>query len=201
MSDANTPTPVNSPTPASTSGAAPAKAAQPVPGDKTVQQSLPGDKAVQQSLPGDKAVQPLPDKPLPTIDAGNEPFWTAAEQGRLSVQRCLDCGHLRFPVQSLCPRCLSSRLEWTELSGRGEVFASIVYHRAFHPAYRGDTPYNLVIVQLDEGPRMFSNVVGEDAGAVAVGDRLDVVFDQVADHIHVPRFRRHRPAARTDATR
>lgn len=135
-----------------------------------------------------------PAKPLPTIDEENAPFWTAAEQGRLSMQQCVDCGHIRFPIQPLCPRCVSPRLSWTDLSGRGHVFAAIVYHRAFHPAYRPDVPYNLVIVQLEEGPRMYGNVVGEGSDTVAVGDPLDVVFDRVAIRIHIPRFRRT-PAA------
>ncbi|WP_328582026.1 Zn-ribbon domain-containing OB-fold protein [Streptomyces sp. NBC_00370] len=132
----------------------------------------------------------LPPKPLPTVDEHNEPFWTGAAHGTLRMQRCLDCGHIRFPIQPLCPRCISGRLEWTDLSGRGEVFSKAVYRRAFHPAYRADVPYNLVIVQLAEGPRMFSNVVGEGHETAAVGDPLQVVFDRVADGIHIPRFRR-----------
>jgi uncharacterized OB-fold protein len=137
----------------------------------------------------DDSTTPEPAKPLPVIDAGNEPFWTAAGQGLLRMQRCEDCGHIRFPIQPLCPRCISPGLTWTDLSGRGQVFSKVVYHRAFHPAYRQDTPYNLVIVQLDEGPRMFSNVVGEANDPIAVGDPLEVVFDRVAEGISIPRFR------------
>lgn len=133
--------------------------------------------------------RPLPEKPLPTIDEGNQPFWDAAARGELHMQQCERCGHIRFPIQPLCPRCLSPQANWTALSGRGEIFAKIVYHRAFHPAYAADVPYNLVLVQLAEGPRMYSNVVGTRGDGFAVGDQVEVVFDHVANAIYVPRFR------------
>jgi uncharacterized OB-fold protein len=129
-----------------------------------------------------------PPHPLPTIDAENEPFWTGAAEGVLRMQRCDSCGHIRFPIQALCPVCISPAFSWSELSGRGTIFAKIVYQRAFHPSYRADVPYNLVIVQLDEGPRMFSNV-HEGATPSVIGDRVEVVFDQESDDIFVPRFR------------
>ncbi|HEX3650976.1 MAG TPA: OB-fold domain-containing protein [Pseudonocardiaceae bacterium] len=131
--------------------------------------------------------EPTPAKPLPTITDENRPFWDGCAKGELRMQECSSCGHVRYPIQSLCPRCLAAEFTWRTLSGRGEVFAQAVYHRAFHPAYTADVPYNLVLVQLAEGPRMYSNVVDGD---VHVGDRLTVVFDEVADGIHLPRFRR-----------
>jgi uncharacterized OB-fold protein len=130
-----------------------------------------------------------PDKPLPTIDDLNRPFWEAARAGELRMQRCDDCAHIRFPVMERCPRCLCSTVTWVALSGRGEVYAVIVYHRAFSPAFAPDTPYNVVLVQLDEGPRMYGNVVGSANDDIHVGDRLVVSFDQVTDEIVVPRFR------------
>jgi uncharacterized protein len=152
------------------------------------------------AAPGPPGDEPLPEKPLPTVDAANEPFWTGAAEGVLRMQRCDGCGHIRFPVQPLCPRCVGRDFTWTELSGRGEVFAKIVYHRAFHPAYRGDTPYNLVLVQLAEGPRMYSNVVGPEGASAAVGDPLEVVFERVAGGLWVPRFTRTGPGAPTRST-
>jgi uncharacterized protein len=131
----------------------------------------------------------LPAKPLPTIDEQNAPFWEAAKQGRLAMQQCQQCGHIRFPIQPLCPVCISPDFAWTDLSGRGTVFSKIVYQRAFHPAYRGDVPYNLVIIQLEEGPRMFSNVHENPDSTVGVGDFVEVVFDQATDDIFIPRFR------------
>jgi uncharacterized protein len=131
----------------------------------------------------------VPDKPLPIVEDGNRPFWAGGARGELRMQRCQDCEHIRFPIQPLCPRCLSARLEWTALSGLGTVLAKIVYHRAFHPSFAPDVPYNLVLVQLAEGPRMFGNVVDARALDFGVGDAVEVTFDQVSDLIHVPRFR------------
>jgi uncharacterized protein len=130
-----------------------------------------------------------PAKPLPTIDDENRPFWDGANQGILQMQHCDVCGHIRFPIQPLCPRCLGSTFTWRRLSGRGEVYSKIVYHRAFSPAFSVDVPYNLVMVQLEEGPRMFSNVVGTANDAFGVGDLLEVVFDRVSDDVCIPRFR------------
>jgi uncharacterized OB-fold protein len=128
------------------------------------------------------------DKPLPTVTDENLPFWEGARTGRLRMQRCSACQHIRFPIQARCPDCLSQDFDWQDLSGTGVVFATITYQRAFHPAYRDDVPYNLAIVQLTEGPRMFSNVVGVDPGEVRVGDAVTVMFDPVSADITVPRF-------------
>lgn len=147
---------------------------------------MPETGAARQGPPAD----PAPRKPLPQITDENRPFWAAAAVGELRMQRCLECGHVRFPIQPLCPRCISGKFEWTPLSGRGQVFAKVVYHRAFHPAYAAQVPYNLVLVQLAEGPRMYSNVIGDASAEICVGDQLEVVFDQVSDEVHIPRFRR-----------
>jgi uncharacterized OB-fold protein len=96
---------------------------------------------------------------------------------------------VRNPIQALCPRCLAEEFDWALLSGRGEVFAKVVYHRAFHPAYRDDVPYNVVMVQLAEGPRLFSNVVDADNDEIRVGDPVQVVFDRIDADLTVPRFR------------
>jgi uncharacterized protein len=134
--------------------------------------------------------EPRPPKPLPIVNDENRPFWAAAARRELSLQRCLACGHIRFPIQALCPRCIGPDFEWTVLSGRAEILAKVVYHRAFHPAWAGDVPYNLVLVQLAEGPRMYSNVTGPGAAEAAVGDQVDVVFEPAADGTWVPRFRK-----------
>jgi uncharacterized OB-fold protein len=131
-----------------------------------------------------------PEKTPPTITEENRPFWEGAAEGRLMMQRCTDCEHIRNPIQALCPRCLSERLTWVELSGRGEVFARVVYHRAFNKAWADDVPYNMVLVQLDEGPRMYSNVVGVPSAEIAVGDRLVAVFEAGPGGVTIPRFRR-----------
>jgi uncharacterized protein len=134
--------------------------------------------------------------PLPTITDANRPFWDSARRGQLSMQRCTHCGHIRFPINPVCTECLSDAAEWTPLSGRGEVFAKLVYHRAFNAAFGDLIPYNVVMVQLEEGPRMFSNVVGTPHDQFKVGDPVEVVFEAATDEVAIPRFKiRGRAAA------
>jgi uncharacterized OB-fold protein len=148
--------------------------------------------------PSTPAPEPLPrkegsmieyTKPLPNITDRNRPFWDAARQGELRMQRCLACGHVRYPIGPVCTVCLSEDSEWARLSGRGTVFATLVYHQVYNPAYADDVPYNVSMIQLDEGPRLFSNVVGVPPDQVKVGDAVEVVFDAVTDEVSIPRFR------------
>jgi uncharacterized OB-fold protein len=139
---------------------------------------------------GPEVVAALGARTEPVVDDVNRPFWEAALDGELRLQRCDACGHLRYPIQERCPRCLSAAATWTRLSGRGEVLARVTYHQAFHPAWADATPYDVVLVQLEEGPRMFSNVIGSPPGTTAVGDRVEAVFEPVRDGLAIPRFRR-----------
>ena len=128
-------------------------------------------------------------KPLPTITDENREFWEGAKRGKLRMQKCEDCGHIRFPISHVCPKCLSYNFQWTDLSGRGEVFSYVVFYQLYNKAFEEDIPYNVAMIQLEEGPRMYSNVVGVDNDAVKVGDKLEVTFDQVTSEIAIPRFR------------
>ena len=128
-------------------------------------------------------------KPLPTLTDENRPFWEAARQGRLSLQKCDTCSHIRFPISAFCPHCLSSDFQWFDVSGRGSIFSYIVFHQAYHPGFKADLPYNVAMVQLEEGPRMFSNIVDTPNDQVRVGDKVQAVFDCVTSEVTIPRFR------------
>jgi uncharacterized OB-fold protein len=128
-------------------------------------------------------------KPLPTIDDGNRPFWSGAQAGKLVLQQCGACGHIRYPINHVCPKCLSDQLAWVPLSGRGTVYSSIVFHQVYQQAFALDVPYNVSLIQLEEGPRMFSNVVGIPPSDVKVGDAVTVTFDPVTPEVSIPRFK------------
>jgi uncharacterized OB-fold protein len=130
------------------------------------------------------------DKPLPTLDDGNRPFWTAARAGKLTLQHCNACQKPRYPINHICPHCLSDKFEWKAVSGRGTVYSSIVFHQIYNQAFAGDVPYNVALIQLEEGPRMISNVVGIPPSEVKVGDKVQAVFDPVTPEISIPRFKR-----------
>jgi len=131
-------------------------------------------------------------KPLPTITDDNRGFWEGCKNNQLRMQKCGACGHVRYPISHVCPDCLSYDFEWTTLSGRGEVFSYVVFYQRYHKAFAEDLPYNVALVQLEEGPRMYSNIVGVDSSdgdAVKVGDKIEVVFDAVTPEVTIPKFK------------
>lgn len=123
----------------------------------------------------------------PVITEVNRGFWDGVREGRLHVQRCGACAELRYPPASRCPRCLSPDWSWQEVSGRGELLSYIVIHQRYHAAWADRVPYNVALVQLDEGPRMVSNVLPLSRADLEVGMRLTVTFDD-EDWQRVPRF-------------
>lgn len=127
-------------------------------------------------------------KPLPTIDPLNRPFWDLARQGKLSVQRCTACGDRHFPPGPVCPACLGDTQEWEVVSGKGTLLSWVTFHRAYWNGFAADLPYDVCLVQLDEGPLLVSNLVGASGDEVAAGDRLEVVFERATDEISLPKF-------------
>jgi uncharacterized OB-fold protein len=133
---------------------------------------------------------------LPTLTDLNRPFWEGGLAGELRFQRCDACGHLRYPISTICPRCLSPEATWTPVSGRGAVLTYAVFHRAYHPSREGRVPYVTALVQLDEGPRMFGDLVGAAPDEVSVGIPVEAVFEPAPDGTFaIPRFRLTPPEA------
>jgi len=128
-------------------------------------------------------------KPLPEISDENRGFCEGAKRGRITMQQCKACGHIRYPISHCCPKCLALEFEWKDLSGRGEVYSYVVFYQLYNAAFKEDIPYNVAMVQLEEGPRMYSNIVGVDNDAVKVGDKVEAVFDAVTLEVSIPRFR------------
>jgi uncharacterized OB-fold protein len=137
-----------------------------------------------------------PAKPLPQVSSDMAPFFEAARARRLVVQRCRGCGALRFPARERCSGCLAREAEWVPVSGRGTVFSYAVMHQVYHPGFAAEVPYAVVLVELEEGPRLVSNVVGCPPGELAVGLPVEVVFEDVSPDFTLPKFRRARPAGR-----
>ena len=113
-------------------------------------------------------------KPGPVTTALTEPYWAAADQGELLIQSCKQCGHFQHYPAALCRRCWSEGLSWTRSKGLGTVWAFTVVGIPGHPAWRDETPYVLALVELDEGPRLMTNVVDCSVGTVHVGLRVEL---------------------------
>ena len=129
------------------------------------------------------------DKPLPVVNGDTAPYWEYCKKHELRMQKCKQCGYIRFPASIVCPKCHAMEAEWEKLSGKGTVFSFIVYRLAYHPAYQNDIPYVVAIIQLDEGPRMESNVTGCEVEDVKIDMPVEVYFDDVTDTISLPKFR------------
>ena len=132
-----------------------------------------------------------PAKPLPQVGPDMAPFFAAARRHELVVQRCAGCGTLRFPARSICSRCLARDAAWVPVSGRGTVFSFAVMHQANHPGFAAETPYAVVVIELVEGPRVLSNLVDCALADIRIGLPVEVVFDEVAPEVTLPKFRPH----------
>jgi len=128
--------------------------------------------------------------PLPVRDALNAPYWDALLEGRHTFQRCGACGNAWLPPRNECPRCLrADSWSWETASGRARLISWVVFHTAFHPAFKGRVPYTVAIVELAEGPRLISNVVGiDDPEALRIDQPLELAIES-EDGVAVPRYR------------
>jgi uncharacterized OB-fold protein len=139
------------------------------------------------------------ERPLPEVTDQNRPFWESARAGRLTLQRCKNCGQWRYPPARHCYRCLSDEAEWAPVSGRGTVYSFVVFHQAFHPAFKEQVPYNVAVVELVEGPRLVSNIVDCRNEEIYVGMPVEAVYEPVTDEVTLVKFRPVEVWERADA--
>lgn len=122
-----------------------------------------------------------PPFPGPTATPLSEPFWQGVAEGRLMFQRCASCERAVFPPRGHCPRCWARGMEWQESAGHGTIASFAAVHRPGHPAFAELTPYTLALVDLDEGFRMLTRIVGTDDQAPQVGAALVVSWQMQGD--------------------
>ncbi len=105
----------------------------------------------------------MPKRPIPQPTPETQPYWDACREHRLTLQRCLDCPGqpAYFYPRPFCPRCLSPNVEWLDASGRAKLHTYVIAHRGA-PGFDDAVPYVIAVAELEEGPRMMSNVVGVD---------------------------------------
>ncbi|OPY10192.1 MAG: hypothetical protein A4E68_00016 [Syntrophaceae bacterium PtaB.Bin095] len=128
-------------------------------------------------------------KPLPKINADTQAFWDGCREHILRIQKCGDCGQLRWPPAFLCPNCLSTDTRWITASGKGTVYSFAVYHVAFDPAFREDLPYVVALVALEEGPHILSNIIKCDPHEVTCDMPVEVIWDEATESVTLPKFR------------
>ena len=121
-----------------------------------------------------------PTRPLPNLrDLDTQAFWLATKEKRLIYQQCADCGAVVFYPRRRCSSCLGANLEWKESAGEGTVYTYSIVRQSYHPFFRSMAPYAVAWIDLDEGPRLVSNVVGlEDPSGVRIGMRVKVRWEE-----------------------
>ncbi len=129
-------------------------------------------------------------KPVPIPDDASRPFFDGAREGKLMLMRCRDCRSWRMPSRDRCDVCWSTDTAWEQASGKGKVYTFGIMHQVYHPAFTGDVPYNVAVVELDEGVRMTTTIVGIPNDQIRVGMAVEAVFEPVSDEVSLVKFRR-----------
>jgi uncharacterized protein len=127
--------------------------------------------------------------PLPYPSPDDRAYWEGAKRHELLIQRCTSCGTPRFWGRPMCSECQSFESEPVPASGRGTIWSFTTTHHSFGRTWKEAVPYTVVVVELEEGPRMTSNLVQADPEAIRVGLPVEVVFDDVTPEVTLPKFR------------
>jgi uncharacterized protein len=125
--------------------------------------------------------------PPPQINSETKPFWDATAQSKLMLPRCSACDTVIWYPRAFCPACSSFDISWFEASGRGTIYSFTVNRRG-QGDYR-DRAYVVAYVELEEGPRVLTNVVDCDLEKLEVGQAVEVVFHPTSNGAALPRFR------------
>jgi hypothetical protein len=134
----------------------------------------------------------MTERPLPAITPETEHFWEGTRSGELRLQKCAACSNVYFPPRPFCPQCASTKVGVLRASGRATLYSYVIHHR---PVPGFVPPYSIAVVQLEEGPRMMTNIVETEQTPerLQLDMQLEVVFQRMNDEISLPLFR---PAGR-----
>jgi uncharacterized OB-fold protein len=135
-------------------------------------------------------------KPIPVPDEASAPFFAGALEGRLMLLRCGACGTFMSPTASIaaplrprCVECFSAELEWAPSSGRATLHSYALMHQLYDEAFADEIPYDIAVVETEEGVRLTTQVVGCANDALQIGMALEVVFERMSDEVSIPKFR------------
>ena len=128
-------------------------------------------------------------KPLPNINGDSKEFWSGCKAHELRFQKCQACGHVRWPPSIICPLCYSKDTRWIVAEGKGRVYSFAVYHTAYHPGFENDLPYVVADVELEEGPRLFTNIVDCSPSEVKCEMPVEVTWEDITEEFSLPKFR------------
>ena len=124
------------------------------------------------------------------MEIDTEPYWQACRRHELRMQRCSKCRTYRFPPRTICHECGAFDAEWALMSGRGKVYSWVVPHHPVHPATKDMVPYAVVLVELEEGPRLISHVVNCPWQEIRADMPVTLVWEDLDAELTLPKFRR-----------
>ncbi|MFT3800170.1 MAG: Zn-ribbon domain-containing OB-fold protein [Burkholderiaceae bacterium] len=130
--------------------------------------------------------------PQPIANPDSAPYWQGAREERLLIRQCQDCKAFHFMPRFLCPQCWSQNLCWVQATGNATVHSFTIIRRAPLESFTSRVPYVVALLDLEEGVRMMSNIVGDDALDTRIGDRVTVCFEDRGDGARIPQFQRAR---------
>ena len=133
-------------------------------------------------------------KPLPHPTPAEAPYWEYARKHELRLQKCLDCGNIWYPPAWGCSKCLSTKYEWAKMSGKGKIWSWVIFHQYYIPGFSEEVPYNVIAVNLEEGPQLISQLVGVKNEDIKCDIPVEVFFDDVTPEFSLVKFK---PATET----
>ena len=131
------------------------------------------------------------EKPIPVADELSRPFWEAARERRLVVQRCDECGYYNHPPRSTCDRCSAQHITFAPVSGRGSIYSFTVMHQPSVAGFETEIPYVNIVVELEEQQKLFmvSNLPRTRLDVIRIGTRVEVWFEDRGPSLTLPQFR------------
>jgi len=126
--------------------------------------------------------------PAPTVHPDNQGFWDGVMRQELVIQRCGSCGAWAHPPRPMCPECRSPKREWSRAKGKGTVVSFVTYRQSVHPGFK--VPYSVVLVELEEGVRLVSNLQGVKPEEIRIGMPVEAVFERINEEVVLPKFRK-----------
>jgi uncharacterized OB-fold protein len=128
-------------------------------------------------------------KPVPIPDEASQPFFDGAREHHLMLQQCTTCGEMMWPVKSRCDNCLNPTITWVQASGKGTLYSFALMHQVYHPGFVSEVPYNVAEVDLEEGLRVISNIVGCSNADLRISMPLEVTFEDISEAVTLPKFK------------
>ena len=130
----------------------------------------------------------MSERPIPVVDADSRTYWEAAGHHELKLPYCNSCECAFFYPRALCPTCHDDAIEWRTASGKGVIYSYTISRRPAGPGFKEKVPYIVALVDLDEGPRLLTNIITDNVEGIRIGQRVTVTYEKLNDEITLPLF-------------